>query len=88
MNTIDLFNKVLHDLKAKAKIRTTFSSRLTENMANRFSMMIEDVQRVNKKVNKCIFFVDNLFVVDCTSRSSGYVLLCVYNAIYFIFVVV
>jgi hypothetical protein len=50
MNTVDIFSRILQDLKARAKIRSFMATRLSENMANRFATIIEDVQRVNKKV--------------------------------------
>ena len=50
MNAIDMFSKIIFDLKSKAKIRTFLSTRLTENVTNRFSTIIDDVQRINKKV--------------------------------------
>lgn len=46
-----MFGKILQDLKTKAKIRTSLSSQLTDNVANRFSTIIEDVQKINKKVS-------------------------------------
>ncbi|CAB4019309.1 SLIT-ROBO Rho GTPase-activating 1-like [Paramuricea clavata] len=49
MNTVDIFSRILQDLKSRAKIRSFMASRVSENMANRFATIIEDVQRVNKK---------------------------------------
>ena len=50
MNTVDIFSRILQDLKSRAKARLVMGTRLSENMASRFSTIIEDVQRVNKKV--------------------------------------
>ena len=59
MNTVDIFSRILQDLKSRAKIRVFMATRLSENMSNRFGMIIEDVQRVNKKVScflgRCAF---------------------------------
>ena len=55
MNTVDIFSRILQDLKSRAKIRSFMATRLSENMANRFATLIEDVQRVNKKVACSIF---------------------------------
>ena len=49
MNTVDIFSRILQDLKSRAKIRSFMATRLSENMANRFATLVEDVQRVNKK---------------------------------------
>ena len=50
MNTVDIFSRIIQDLKSRAKVRSFMATRLSESMSNRFTMIIEDVQRVNKKV--------------------------------------
>lgn len=52
MNTVDIFGRMIQDFKQRTKNRLFIATRVTENMVNRFTTLIEDVQRVNKRVTK------------------------------------